>query len=101
MSPLQDWLGDGAGREAALELVHSLAPILGEVFGEAVTDPDEVDPNVNSYFSAMPIRDLLEFAAPAGGPEPEARLEGLMGSLGTATSAEPTGSPALTATRNG
>ncbi len=41
MSPLQDWLGDVAGRPGALELVRSLAPILGGVFGEAVTDPDD------------------------------------------------------------
>ena len=74
MSPLQDWLGDAAGRPAALELVRSLAPILGGVFGKAVTDPDDLDPHFHSYFSAMPIRDLLEFAAPAGGPEPDARL---------------------------
>ena len=26
----------------------------------------------------MPIRDLLEFAAPAGGPNPDARLEALL-----------------------
>ena len=56
-------------------------PILGGVFGQAVTDPDDLDPHFHSYFSAMPIRDLLEFAAPAGGPEPEARLRELSGSL--------------------
>jgi beta-glucosidase len=83
MSPLQDWLGDVAGRPGALELVRSLAPILGGVFGEAVTDPDALDPHFHSYFSAMPIRDLLEFAAPAGGPEPEARLRELSNSLRT------------------
>ena len=101
MSPLQDWLGDPAGRPEALELVRSLAPILGGVFGQAVTDPGDLDPHFHSYFSAMPIRDLLEFAAPAGGPEPEARLKRLIGALEAATSAERTGSPALTATRNG
>jgi len=55
-----------------------------------VTDPDDLDPHFHSYFSAMPIRDLLEFTAPAGGPEPEACLKGLLGSLETTTSAEPT-----------
>ena len=50
--------------------------------GKAVTDSDDLDPHVHSYFSAMPIRDLLEFAAPAGGPEPEARLKRLIGALG-------------------
>ena len=91
MSPLQDWLGDAAGRPAALALVRSLAPILGGVFGQAVTDPDDLDPHFHSYFSAMPIRDLLEFAAPAGGPEPEAGLKQLLGSLKATTSAERTG----------
>ena len=91
MSPLQDWLGDAAGRPEALALVRSLAPILGEVFGQAITDPDDLDPHFHSYFSAMPIRDLLEFAAPAGGPEPEARLKELTASLETTTSAERTG----------
>jgi len=90
MSPLQDWLGDPIGRPEAVALVRSLAPILGGVFGQAVTDPDDLDPHFHSYFSAMPIRDLLEFTAPAGGPEPEACLKGLLGSLETTTSAEPT-----------
>ncbi len=81
MSPLQDWLGDAAGRPEALELLRSLAPILGDMFGEAVEHPDDLDPHFHSYFSAMPIRDLLEFAAPAGGPEPDARLEELSSSL--------------------
>jgi beta-glucosidase len=93
MSPLQDWLGDVAGRPAALELVRTLAPILGGVFGKAVTDPDDLDPHFHSYFSAMPIRDLLEFAAPAGGPEPEERLKELLGSIRTTTSAERTRPP--------
>ena len=70
MSPLQDWLGDAAGRPDALALVRSLAPILGGVFGQAVTDPDELDPHFHSYFSAMPIRDLLEFAHPPGDLSP-------------------------------
>ena len=81
--------------------MRSLAPILGGVFGDAATDPDDLDPHFHSYFSAMPIRDLLEFAAPAGGPDPEARLRELSGSLGTTTSAERTDSPAFTATRKG
>ncbi len=101
MSPLQDWLGDVAGRPEALELVRSLAPILGGVFGDAVTDPDDLDPHFHSYFSAMPIRDLLEFAAPAGGPEPEARLRELIGSLRPTTSGDVDDSPALVGTPNG
>jgi beta-glucosidase len=88
MSPLQDWLADAAGRPEALSLVRSLAPILGGVFGDAVTDPDDLDPHFHSYFSAMPIRDLLEFAEPSGGPDPEACLGELMGSLGPTTPAE-------------
>jgi beta-glucosidase len=101
MSPLQDWLGDPAGRREALALVQSLAPILGGVFGDAVTDPDDLDPHFHSYFSAMPIRDLLEFAAPAGGPEPEACLEQLLGSIDATTSADRTRAPVMTGTRNG
>jgi beta-glucosidase len=101
MSPLQDWLGDPAGRREALALVRSLAPILGGVFGDAVTDPDDLDPHFHSYFSAMPIRDLLEFAAPAGGPEPEACLEQLLGSIDATTSADRTRAPVMTGTRNG
>ncbi len=101
MSPLQDWLADPAGRPEALALVRTLAPILGGVFGEAVTDPDDLDPHFHSYFSAMPIRDLLEFAAPAGGPDPEARLKELSGSLESTTSAERTDSPAFIGIRNG
>jgi beta-glucosidase len=101
MSPLQDWLADAAGRPGALELVQSLAPILGGVFGKAVTDPDDLDPHFHSYFSAMPIRDLLEFAAPAGGPEPEARLLELADSRRTAVSGHTSDSPAFIGTRNG
>jgi beta-glucosidase len=101
MSPLQDWLGDAAGRPGALALVRSLAPILGGVFGQAVTDPDDLDPHFHSYFSAMPIRDLLEFAAPAGGPEPEASLDELLASLEAAAPAERTDSSALTGSRKG
>ena len=100
MSPLQDWLGDVAGRPAALELVRSLAPILGGVFGEAVEDPDDLDPHFHSYFSAMPIRDLLEFAAPAGGPDPDACLKALSGSLESTTSADPSDPLATAGTGN-
>ncbi len=67
--------------------------------GRRVTDPDDLDPHFHSYFSAMPIRDLLEFAAPAGGPDPEARLKELTMSLETTTSAERTDAPAVTGTR--
>jgi beta-glucosidase len=86
MSPLQDWLEDAEGRKGALNLLKTLAPILGGVFGEAVDHPDDLDPHFHSFFSTMPIRDLLEFAEPAGGPEPEARLKELSGSLRGATS---------------
>jgi hypothetical protein len=51
------------------------------MFGGAAEHPDDLDPHFFSYFGAMPIRDLLEFAAPAGGPEPEARIDELLGSL--------------------
>jgi hypothetical protein len=66
-----------------------------------VTDADDLDPHFHSYFSAMPIRDLLEFAAPAGGPEPEARLEELLRSIDATTSGDRTRTPAMTGTRNG
>lgn len=81
MSPLQDWLADTAGRSEALGLLRTLAPVIGGIFGEAVDHPDDLDPHFHSYFSPMPIRDLLEFAAPAGGPEPERQLRELLGSL--------------------
>lgn len=81
MSPLQDWLSDTSGRVEALELLRALSPVIGGVFGEAADDPNDLDPHVHSYFGAMPIRDLLEFAAPAGGPEPEQRLRELLGAL--------------------
>ena len=101
MSPLQDWLSDVAGRPEALELVRSLAPILGGVFGDAVTDPEDLDPHFHSYFSAMPVRDLLEFAAPAGGPEPEACLRELTDSLRRTRPGASVDSPALLGTPNG
>ena len=78
MSPLQDWLSDAAGRDEALRLLETLAPILGGVGGVAAENPENLAPHFHSYFGAMPVRDLLEFAAPAGVPEPDARLSTML-----------------------
>ena len=94
MSPLLDWLQDAAGRDQALQLITTLAPILGAVFGEAVDHPDDLDPHFHSYFGAMPLRDLLEFAAPAGGPEPETRLSAMLNAV---SKAGPRPGPSLSA----
>ena len=68
MSPLRDWLTNEDARAPTIGLLHELAPIIGGVFGEAADDPDALDPHFHSYFGTMPIRGVLEFAAPAGGP---------------------------------
>lgn len=81
MSPLQDWLADRSGRDEALDLLRTLAPVIGAVFGPSADHPDDLDPHFHSYFGTMPIRDLLEFAAPAGGPDPEERLLELLGAI--------------------
>jgi hypothetical protein len=78
MSPLQDWLRDGQGRDEALALLRELSPILGGAFGEAAEEPDGLDPHFYSFFGTMPMRSLLEFAAPSGGPDPDARLAAMM-----------------------
>jgi hypothetical protein len=74
MSPLQDWLRDGTTQAKTIGLLQELAPILGETFGDAAVDVDGLDPHFHSYFGAMPMRGLLEFAAPAGGPDPDTKL---------------------------
>ena len=82
MSPLRDWLTNPDARVPTIGLLRELAPIIGGVFGEAADDPDALDPHFHSYFGTMPIRGVLEFAAPAGGPDPDARLAQLAGEAG-------------------
>jgi beta-glucosidase len=79
MSPLQDWLQDRTTRASTIDLLQELAPVLGETFGEAAASVDALDPHFHSYFGTMPLRGLLEFAAPAGGPDPDGRLAELAG----------------------
>ena len=81
MSPLEDWLRDGAARSQAIGLLQELAPILGDTFGDAAAAVDDLDPHFHSYFSTMPIRGVLEFAAAAGGPDPDERLAQLAGAV--------------------
>ena len=81
MSPLRDWLTNQDARVPTIGLLRELAPIIGGVFGEAADDPDALDPHFHSYFGTMPIRGVLEFAAPAGGPDPDARLAQLEGAV--------------------
>ena len=81
MSPLEDWLRDGAARSQAIGLLQELAPILGDTFGDAAATVDDLDPHFHSYFSTMPIRGVLEFAAAAGGPDPDERLAQLAGAV--------------------
>jgi hypothetical protein len=87
MSPLQDWLLDRTTRASTIDLLRELAPVLGETFGEAAASFDGLDPHFHSYFGTMPLRGLLEFAAPAGGPDPDERLAELAG-LAKATGTE-------------
>jgi beta-glucosidase len=81
MSPLEDWLRDEHGRAAASQLLRSLAPVLGATFGGPAEDLDQLDPHFHRYFQTMPIRGVLEFAAPAGGPDPEAGMRELMSAV--------------------
>jgi beta-glucosidase len=77
MSPMRDWLTNEDARGPTLRLLNELAPIIGGVFGEAADDPEALDPHFHSYFGAMPIRGVLEFAASAGGPDPDTRMTAL------------------------
>ena len=81
-SPLGDWLAHPDARLPTVRLLRELAPVIGGVFGEAADDPDALDPHFHSYFGTMPVRGVLEFAAPAGGPDPDARLAELSGEAG-------------------
>ncbi len=80
-SPVLDWVIDPVGRGAARVLLQELAPILGETFDEAVDDGLDGGPHFHSFFGPMPVEDLLEFAAAAGGPDPETRLLELMSAV--------------------
>jgi beta-glucosidase len=82
MSPLRDWLTNEATRAPTIGLLQELAPLIGGVFGAATADLDALDPHFHSYFGTMPIRGVLEFAAPAGGPDPDARMAELAGEAG-------------------
>jgi hypothetical protein len=81
MSPLQDWLRDETGRAAALTLLGELGPILRGVFGDGTGGAEDVERHLDGFFGAMPIRSLLEFVAPAGGPDPDATLAELLESV--------------------
>lgn len=78
MSPLQDWLRDETARPAALSLLVELGPILGGVFGDGTDAAEDVERHLNAFFGAMPISSLLEFVAPAGGPDPDRRMAELI-----------------------
>ena len=77
MSPLDDWLHDPSVGSSATKLLRALAPLLGATFGDANLDIDQPDPHF-SYFLAMPMRTLLEFASPSGGPDPDDTLAALL-----------------------
>ena len=81
MSPLVDWLRDEHGRGAALEVLSTLAPILGEAMGDGTDSLEDPGPHFRNYFGSMPIRGLLEFAAPGGGPDPDGELERLLSAV--------------------
>lgn len=81
-SPLRDWLSHPESRVATMRLLHELAPVIGGVFGDAADDPDALDPHFHSYFGTMPVRSVLEFAAPAGGPDPDTRMAELASEAG-------------------
>jgi hypothetical protein len=76
MSPLQDWLADRRGRAEAVALLRSLNPILGDVFGEGTSGGP--NPHVHSYSATMPMRSLLDFVTPSGGPDPDERLAAML-----------------------
>ena len=81
MSPLRDWLGDERSRRATSEVLETLVPILGGTMGDGTSDLDDLGPHFDNYFGSMPMRDLLEFAAPAGGPDPDEAMDRLLGAL--------------------
>jgi hypothetical protein len=86
MSPLGDWLQDHSGRARATAVLREIAPLLGSAFGnDPGADVEELDAHFHSYFMAMPLRDVLEFAAAIGGPDPDDRLDELVGSLAPAS----------------
>ena len=81
MSPLRDWLEDQTARDVASETLRDIAPILGATFGEWPEDGGGPAMHFDDYFGAMPIRGVLEFAAAAGGPDPDAKLALLLDGL--------------------
>ena len=87
MSPLQDWLLAGPAQLETRRLLREMGPILGGVFGAAADEPEDLDPHFFNYFGTMPLKDVLEFAAAVGGPDPDARLAQLL----AASRGEPTG----------
>jgi beta-glucosidase len=85
MSPLADWLDDPSGRSRADAVLREIAPLLGSTFGnDPDADVEDLDAHFHSYFMAMPLRDVLEFAAAIGGPDPDDRLHHLVGSFALA-----------------
>jgi beta-glucosidase len=86
MSPLGDWLKDRRGQIQADALLREIAPLVGLTFGnQPDADIVDLDAHFHDYFMAMPLRDVLEFAAAIGGPDPDERLAQLMDGLAPGT----------------
>ncbi len=78
MSPSADWMADPRGRPLMDGVLRQLSPILTVAFGGPEdTSPEDLDPVSRDYLMAMPLRDVLEFAAAFGGPDPD-RTIGVM-----------------------
>jgi beta-glucosidase len=78
MSTPADWLADPRTCHAMEGLLRELEPFLLQTFAEprsAAEQPTELD----DYVMDMPLRDVLEFASPLGGPDPDATLARLRG----------------------
>jgi beta-glucosidase len=78
-SPPADWLADKRGRPLVSALIRELVPALKSVMGNQLEEgANGLDPVLPDFLLYMPLRDLLEFAAAVGGPDPDAlvaRLE--------------------------
>ncbi len=85
MSPLSDWLRDKQGGALSDALLREVGPLLGATFGnDPAAEVADLDDHFRDYFMAMPLRDVLEFAAAIGGPDPDERLDELTGNLASA-----------------
>jgi beta-glucosidase len=83
MSPLSDWVSASAPRDAVRALMADLLPVLVGAFDQDTTNFDNIPAVVRTYFGAMPLRSVLEFAEPSGGPDPDTSMTRLMSCLGT------------------